>query len=32
LIKNMPAWNPAKTDKGVLVKQRFNFSLGMDGC
>lgn len=32
LIKNMPAWNPAKTDKGVLVKQRFNFSLRMDGC
>jgi TonB family protein len=32
LMKNMPAWNPAKTDKGVLVKQRFNFSLRMDGC
>lgn len=32
LLYKMPKWNPAKNNKGELVKQEFEFSIGEIGC
>lgn len=32
LINGMPKWKPAKNEKGMAVKQEFEFSFGIGGC
>ena len=32
LLYKMPKWNPAKNNKGELVQQEFEFSIGEVGC
>jgi len=31
-IQKMPKWKPAQTSNGTLVKQDFEFSVGVPGC
>ena len=31
-IQKMPKWKPAQTSNGTLVKQDFEFSVGIPGC
>ena len=31
-INKMPKWKPAENEKGIKVKQEFEFSVGKDGC